>query len=93
MAQLPAKRQRIADPVEIINDMAKESFDWFPPLKPALGGVAALTKHYEVLSKWMAVVRAQLTQAVAGIRKCQGEDRRSSASARQPQTQHYHSND
>ena len=30
-------------------DVAKESADWFPPLKSALGGVSALIKHYEVL--------------------------------------------
>ena len=29
-------------------DIAKESSDWFPPLKSALGGVTALIKHYEV---------------------------------------------
>ena len=45
---LPAKRQRIGDGVKILLDIAKESSDWFPPLKSALGGVSALIKHYEV---------------------------------------------
>ena len=41
--------QRIADAVKITLDIAKESSDWVPPLKSALGGVTALIKHYEVL--------------------------------------------
>ena len=36
------------DGVKILLDVAKESSDWFPPLKSALGGVNALIKHYEV---------------------------------------------
>ena len=48
--RLPAKRQRIADGMKILLDISKESSDWFPPLKSALGGVSALIKHYEVLS-------------------------------------------
>ena len=36
------------DCVKILLDVAKESSDWFPPLKSALGGVSALIKHYEV---------------------------------------------
>jgi len=44
-----AKRNRTADCVKILLDVAKESSDWFPPLKAALGGVNALIKHYEVL--------------------------------------------
>jgi len=55
--RLPAKRQRIADSVKIVLDVAKESADWFPPLKAALGGVNALIKHYEVLIERMTVVR------------------------------------
>jgi len=47
--RLPAKRQRITDGVKILLDVAKESSDWFPPLKSALGGVNALIKHYEVV--------------------------------------------
>ena len=46
---LPAKRQRVADGTKILLDIVKESSDWFPPLKSALGGVSALIKHYEVL--------------------------------------------
>jgi hypothetical protein len=46
---LPAKRQRAADGAKILLDVAKESADWFPPLKSALSGVSALIKHYEVL--------------------------------------------
>jgi len=34
--------------LKILLDVAKESSDWFPPLKSALGGVNALIKHYEV---------------------------------------------
>ena len=34
--------------MKILLDVAKESSDWFPPLKSALGGVNALIKHYEV---------------------------------------------
>ena len=34
--------------VKILLDIAKESADWFPPLKSALGGVNALINHYEV---------------------------------------------
>jgi hypothetical protein len=43
-----AKRQRIGGGVNILLDVAKESADWFPPLKAALGGVNALIRHYEV---------------------------------------------
>jgi hypothetical protein len=32
----------------ILLDVAKESSDWFPPLKSTLGGLSALIKHYEV---------------------------------------------
>jgi len=42
------KRQRIADGIKILLDIAKESSDWFPPLKSALGGVNTLIKHYKV---------------------------------------------
>ena len=45
-----AKRTRTADCAKILLDVAKESSDWFPPLKSALGGVNALIKHYEVLA-------------------------------------------
>jgi hypothetical protein len=51
-----AKKQRVADGVKILLDVAKESSDWFPPLKSALGGVTALIKHYEVLVERLAVV-------------------------------------
>jgi len=44
----PAKRQRVVDGAKTLLDVAKESSDWFPPLKSALGGVDALIKHYEV---------------------------------------------
>jgi len=46
--KLPAKRQRAGNALKILLDVAKESSDWFPPLKAALGGVNALIKHYEV---------------------------------------------
>ena len=44
-----AKGQRAVDGAKILLDIAKESSDWFPPLKSALGGVSALISHYEVL--------------------------------------------
>ena len=44
-----AKGQRVVDGAKILLDVAKESSDWFPPLKSALGGVSALINHYEVL--------------------------------------------
>jgi len=52
----PEKRRRIADGVKVFLDIVKESSDWFPPLKAALGGVSALIKHYEVLVEWATVV-------------------------------------
>ncbi|KAF9784529.1 hypothetical protein BJ322DRAFT_851232 [Thelephora terrestris] len=42
-----SKRQRTVDCAKTLLDIAKESADWFPPLKAALGGVSALIKHYE----------------------------------------------
>jgi hypothetical protein len=42
--------------MKILLDIAKESADWFPPLKSALGGVSAIVKHYEVPSHPMALV-------------------------------------
>jgi hypothetical protein len=51
---LPAKKQRVADGAKILLDIAKESADWFPPLKSALGGVNALIKHHEVLVELVA---------------------------------------
>ena len=53
---LLAKRQRVVDGAKILLDIAKESSDWFPPLKSALGGMSALIKHYEVLVELVAVV-------------------------------------
>ena len=44
------------DSAKILLDIAKESADWFPPLKSALGGVSALIKHYEVLVKFVVAV-------------------------------------
>ena len=55
---LPAKKQKVVDGAKILLDVAKESADWFPPLKSALGGVNALIKHYEVLAKLMTVNRS-----------------------------------
>ena len=52
---LPAKRQRVVDGAKILLDVAKESSDWFPPLKSALGGVSALVNHYEVLVELVAI--------------------------------------
>jgi len=40
--------QRGVNGVEILLDIAKESSDWFPPLKSALGGVSAVIRHYKV---------------------------------------------
>jgi len=50
-----AKKQKVVDAAKILLDVAKESSDWFPPLKSALGGVNALIKHYEVLVEFVAV--------------------------------------
>ena len=56
---LPAKNlQRVAGGARILLDVAKESADWFPPLKSALGGVSALIKHYEVLVECMTIVHS-----------------------------------
>ena len=52
---LPAKGQGVVDGAKILLDIAKESSDWFPPLKSALGGVSALVKHYEVLVEFVAI--------------------------------------
>lgn len=68
-----AKKQRVVDCVKVLLDIAKESADWFPPLKSALGGVNALIMHYEVLLKSMPPPRAQLTQSITAIRRCQRE--------------------
>ena len=43
----------MGDSLKILLDIAKESSDWFPPLKAALGGVNALIKHYEVFVEWI----------------------------------------
>ena len=55
---LSAKRQRVVDAAKILLDIAKESSDWFPPLKSALGGVSALIKHYEVSVQLVAVAHS-----------------------------------
>ena len=52
---LAAKKQRVVDFAKILLDVAKESSDWLPPLKSALGGVSALIKHCEVLVGFLAV--------------------------------------
>ena len=44
--------------MKILLDVAKESSDWFPPLKSALGGVNALIKHYEVLVERPTVLQS-----------------------------------
>ena len=40
----------------ILLDIAKESSDWFTPLKSVLGGVCALVKHYGVIVDWKATL-------------------------------------
>ena len=45
-----AKKQRLVDATKVLLDIAKESSDWFPPLKSCLGGINALLKHYDVRS-------------------------------------------
>ena len=50
-----AKKKRAQDGIKILLDVAKESADWFPPLKSALGGVSALIRHYEVSVEWIAL--------------------------------------
>lgn len=39
--------------MKILLDISKESSDWLPPLKSALGGMSALIKHCEVFVGWM----------------------------------------
>ena len=56
--------------VKILLDIAKESSDWFPPLKSALGGVNTLIKHYEV---GCSVSFLSHTDSLLGIQRCQGE--------------------
>ena len=52
--RLPAaKRQRLIDATKVLLDIAKESSDWFPPLKSCLGGINALIKHCDVRSRRM----------------------------------------
>jgi hypothetical protein len=53
--RLLVNRHRVADGAKILLDIAKESSDWFPPLKSVLGGVSALIKHYEVWVERMVV--------------------------------------
>ena len=53
---LVAKKQRVLDGTKILLDIAKESADWFPPLKSALGRVNALVKHYKVSVQWVIAV-------------------------------------
>ena len=55
--KLTAKRRRVVDGAKILLDIAKESSDWFSPLKSALGGVSALIKHYEVSVQLVAAER------------------------------------
>ena len=47
----------MGDCAKILLDVGKESSDWFPPLKSALGGVSAVIKHYEVRSLFPASAR------------------------------------
>jgi hypothetical protein len=63
---LLAKKQRVVDGAKILLDVAKESADWFPPLKSALGGVNALIKHYEVFIRWAGHL-TKLTRWLAAI--------------------------
>ena len=69
--------KRVADSAKITLDVAKESADWFPPLKAALGGVSALVRHYEVLFERTIIVHNLLIRVIAGIQRCQRENRRS----------------
>ncbi|KAF9645137.1 hypothetical protein BDM02DRAFT_3271911, partial [Thelephora ganbajun] len=45
--QSRSKKQRAADVPNILLSITKDSADWFPPLKSALGGVTALIQYYE----------------------------------------------
>ena len=58
--RLLAKRQRITNCAKILLDISKESSDWFPPLKSALDGVTALTKHYEVFVELIDVATSYM---------------------------------
>ena len=83
----PAKKQRFTDGMKMLLDFAKESSDWFPPLKAALGGMNALIKHYEVWSGGR--YNPQLTRTLAAIRGRQGEDRSSHTSVGEAQTKYH----
>ena len=74
---LLAKKQRVTDGLKILLDVAKESADWFPPLKSALGGVSAVIKHYEVLDESVDVSHIWLIPTIIAIQRRQGEDQRS----------------
>ena len=58
---LLAKKQRVVDGAKVL-DVAKESADWFPPLKSALDGVNALIKHFEV-----SIGRVDVVQSWHGL--------------------------
>lgn len=45
---LPAKRKMIVEAANMLFDVAKESADWFPPLRSALGGMNAVIVHHQV---------------------------------------------
>ena len=62
--------QRGVNGVKILLDIAKESSDWFPPLKSALGGVSALIKHYEVS---YSVSLPPAIDGLLGKQRCQRE--------------------
>ena len=66
--------------VKILLDIAKESSDWFPPLKAALGGVNALIKHYEVGCSASLLSPAD---GLLGMQRCQGESQTTHSMAEQ----------
>ena len=68
-------------------DIAKESADWFPPLKAALGGVSAVVKHYEVPIQ--STPSSTPDASGVAIRRCQGETRGPHSAAGSVQTKHH----
>ena len=70
----PLVAKRVVGGAKITLDVAKESADWFPPLKSALGGVSALVKHYEVLFGSTTIVHNLLIRVIAGVQRCQREN-------------------
>ena len=58
----------------VLLDVAKESSDVFPPLKSCLGGISALTKHYDVCSRRMMYL-CFADRSLTANQGCEGQTR------------------